>query len=136
AAPAGLDLPIFEASSADPAVLESAVNDSFGDSSLDLVVDMGTSNLTRSEAFWSLLPRMSPGAGYLLRRSTPNDTIATTGLAELDSAEIVAGVTQMPSYEVAALSFEASLCLADDASPISRIGLGQSWVSIELAASD
>ncbi len=136
AVPVGLDLPLFEATSADPTVLESVVNDSFGGSSLDLVVDMGTSNLSRSGAFWCLLPRMSPGARYLLRRSTPNDTIATSDLAELESPDIVAGVTEMPSYEVAAVSFEASLRLADATSPISRIGLGGSWVSIELAASE
>ncbi len=131
--PVGSDLPMFEATSADPAVLESVVNDSFGASSLDLVVDMGTSNLARSGAFRWLLPRLSPGARYLLRRSTPNDTVATSGLAELESPDIIARVTEMPSYEVAALSFQASLLLADATSPVSRVGLGRSWVAIDLA---
>ena len=133
--PVGLDLPTFEATSADPTVLESAVNDAFGGSSLDLVVDMGTSSLSRSGAFWFLLPKMSPGARYLLRRNTQN-TDAGSGLADLESTDIVARVTEMPSYEVAAVSFEASLRLADATSPISRLGLGGSWVSIDLAASE
>lgn len=133
--PLGLDLPMFEATSSDPAVLESVVNDAFGGSSLDVVVDMGTSSLARPGAFWSLLPRMSPGARYLLRRITQNDISARSGLAELESPDIVARVTEMPSYEVATLSFEASLRLADATSPITRIGLGRSWVTIELATS-
>ncbi len=136
AVPAGVDLPMYEATTADPAVLESVVKDSFGASSIDLVVDMGTSNLARSGAFWWLLPRMSLGARYLLRRSTPHDTIATSDLAELESPDIVARVTELPSYEVAALSFAASLRLADATSPISRMSLGRTWVCIELAASD
>jgi hypothetical protein len=134
--PVGVDLPMFEATSSDPAVLESVVNDSFGASSLDLVVDMGTSSLARSGAFRVLLPRMSPGARYLLRRTTPNDINVMTDLKELESRDIVAVVSETASYEVAALSFEASLLLADTTSPISRIGLGRSWVTIELATSD
>lgn len=133
---ADLDLPMFEATSSDPAILESVVNDSFGASSLDLVVDMGTSSLARSAAFWSLLPRLSSGAKYLLRRSTPDDHIHMSALKELAPPDIVAGMTGMASYEVAALSFEASLSLADADSPISRVRLGRSWVTIELAPSN
>ena len=134
AVPAGVDLPMYEATTADPGVLESVVKDSFGASSIDLVVDMGTSNLARSGAFWWLLPRMSLGARYLLRRSTPHDFVAASDLAKLDSPDIVARVTELPSYEVAVLSFRASLRLADETSPISRIRLGGSWVCIEFAA--
>lgn len=129
-----IDLPMFEATSADPSQLEPIVSDSFGASSIDLVVDMGTSNLSRSGAFHHLLPRMSARARYLLRRTTPSDTVVRDRLAELEPPDIVARVAEMPSYDVAALSFEASLGLAGAASPISRIDMGRSWVTIDLAA--
>ena len=133
---AGLDLPMHEATSSEPAVLESFISDSFGASSLDLVVDMGTSSLARAGAFWALLPQMSPGARYLLRRTTPNDITATQAFEGLEAPNIVAGVTELSAYEVAALSFEASLRLGDTTSPISRIDMGRSWVTIQLATSD
>tara|TARA_R110000823_G_scaffold210224_13_gene340552 strand:- start:9806 stop:10486 length:681 start_codon:yes stop_codon:yes gene_type:complete len=134
--PVGLNIPMFETTSSDPAMLESVVNDSFDGSSLDVVVDMGTSSLARPGAFWSLLPRMSPGARYLLRRITPKDISAKIGTAQLESPDIVARVTAIPSYDVAVLSYEASLRLPDATSPISRITLGRSWVTIELATSE
>ena len=96
----------------------------------------GPRSLARPGAFWSLLPRMSPGARYLLRRITPKDISAKIGTAQLESPDIVARVTAIPSYDVAVLSYEASLRLPDATSPISRITLGRSWVTIELATSE
>ena len=136
AVPAGLDLPMFEATSPDPALLETVVSDAFGSSSVDLVVDTGTSSLDRRRAFWALLPRLSPRARYLLRRSTPLETVGGSDLGQLDASDLVPAVMATGSYDVAALAHDASLDLADTASPISRISLGRAWVTIEVARSD